>query len=177
VAVIVPVEIGPMQLADIPAVQEIERLSFRTPWPVYAFEQELTSNRLARYVVARAGEVPVGFGGLWLMVDEAHITTFAVHPDWRRRGIGRRMLVALIESAQELGAARMTLEVRMGNVDAQRLYAELGFADAGRRVAYYTDDGEDALIMTTPALRSPRMARALWAARRRIDGTDQEVGA
>jgi ribosomal-protein-alanine N-acetyltransferase len=175
-AVIAPVEIGPMQLADIAAVQEIERLSFRTPWPAYAFEQELTSNRLARYVVARAGGTPVGFGGLWLMVDEAHITTFAVHPDWRRGGVGRRMLVALIEAAQELGAARMTLEVRVGNAGAQRLYAELGFVDAGRRVAYYTDDGEDALIMTTPPLRSPRMARALWVARQRIAGMDREAG-
>ncbi len=175
-AVTLPVEIGPMQLTDVPAIQEIERLSFRTPWPAYAFEQELTSNRLARYVVARAGSSPIGFGGLWLMVDEAHVTTFAVHPEWRRHGVGRRMLVALLEAALELGAARMTLEVRVQNVGAQRLYAELGFAEAGRRVGYYTDDGEDAMVMTTPALRSPRMARALWAARRRIadPGTDTE---
>ena len=170
-AVTVPVEVAPMELAEIDAIREIERLSFRTPWPSYAFEQELTSNRLARYVVARAGGTVVGFGGLWLMVDEAHITTFAVHPAWRRQGIGRRLLVALVESAMALGAARMTLEVRAGNLDAQRLYAELGFAEAGRRVAYYTDDGEDAMIMTTPILRSPRMARALWAARRRLTGT------
>ncbi len=174
-AVILPVEIGHMELADIPAIQEIERLSFRTPWPSYAFEQELTSNRLARYVVARAAGAPVGFGGLWLMVDDAHITTFAVHPDWRRHGVGRRMLVALIEAARELGAARVTLEVRVSNLAAQRLYAELGFADVGRRVAYYTDDGEDAMIMTTPALRSPRMSRALWAARQRVDGMEPEV--
>ncbi len=169
-AVTVPVEIAPMELADIGAIREIERLSFRTPWPSYAFEQELTSNRLARYLVARAGTAVVAFGGLWLMVDEAHVTTFAVHPEWRRQGIGRRLLVALVESAMGLGAARMTLEVRAGNVDAQRLYAELGFEEAGRRVAYYTDDGEDAMIMTTPLLRSPRMARGLWAARRRIAG-------
>jgi ribosomal-protein-alanine N-acetyltransferase len=175
-AVTVPVQIAPMELGDIGAIQEIERLSFRTPWPSYAFEQELTSNRLARYVVARAGTAVVGFGGLWLMVDEAHITTFAVHPEWRRQGIGRRMLVSLIESALALGAARMTLEVRAGNADAQRLYAELGFAEAGRRVAYYTDDGEDAMIMTTPLLRSPRMARALWAARRRIAGGEMGDG-
>jgi [ribosomal protein S18]-alanine N-acetyltransferase len=175
-AVTVPVEIAAMELADIGAIREIERLSFQTPWPSYAFEQELTSNRLARYVVARAGTAVVGFGGLWLMVDEAHITTFAVHPEWRRQGIGRRLLVALVESAMALGAARMTLEVRAGNVDAQRLYAQLGFEEAGRRVAYYTDDGEDAMIMTTPLLRSPRMARSLWAARRRIAGAEPGDG-
>ena len=78
------VVVGPMQLEDVAAVHEIERLSFRTPWPSYAFEQELRGNHLAHYVVARAGSRVVGFAGVWLMVDEAHITTFAVHPDWRR---------------------------------------------------------------------------------------------
>jgi [ribosomal protein S18]-alanine N-acetyltransferase len=174
-AVTLPIEVMPMELADIPTVREIERLSFATPWPSYAFEQELTSNRLARYVVARSGPMAVGFGGIWLMVDEAHITTFAVHPEWRRQGIGRRLLVALIEQALELSAARMTLEVRASNAAAQRLYTELAFVEAGRRVGYYTDDGEDALIMTTPPLRSPRMARSLWLARRRMDGAPPET--
>jgi len=159
-----------MELADVPIARAIEAASFTTPWPAYALEQELRSNRLARYVVARSEGAVVGFGGLWLMVDEAHITTFAVDPDWRRRGVGRRMLVALLETSREMGAARMTLEVRAGNLAAQRLYAELGFAIVGRRVAYYTDDAEDALIMTTPGLRSPGMERRLGEARRRIAG-------
>ena len=175
-AVTVPVEIAPMELGDVSAAREIEARSFRTPWPAYALEQELTANRLARYVVARSGGAVVGFGGVWLMVDEAHITTFAVHPDWRRRGVGRRMLVALLEAAQGMRAARMTLEVRASNLAAQALYAELGFVEAGRRVAYYTDDGEDAIIMTTPALRSPRMARRLWEARRRLAGQEVPPG-
>jgi [ribosomal protein S18]-alanine N-acetyltransferase len=168
VAVAVPVAVEPMRLADVAAVHEIERLSFATPWPAYAFEQELTSNRLARYVVARAGARVVGFGGLWLMVDEAHITTFGVHPGWRRRGVGRRMLVALFDLAWELRATRMTLEVRVGNTAAQALYAELGFEVAGRRVAYYSDDGEDALVMTTPALASIRVQQLVAEARRRV---------
>jgi [ribosomal protein S18]-alanine N-acetyltransferase len=168
VAVAVPVIVEPMRLADVAAVHEIERLSFATPWPAYAFEQELTSNRLARYVVARAGARVVGFGGLWLMVDEAHITTFGVHPGWRRRGVGRRMLVALFDLAWELRAARMTLEVRVGNTAAQALYAELGFEVAGRRVAYYSDDGEDALVMTTPALASIRVQQLVAEARHRV---------
>ncbi len=167
-AVAVPVIVEPMRLADVAAVHEIERLSFATPWPAYAFEQELTSNRLARYVVARAGPRVVGFGGLWLMVDEAHITTFGVHPGWRRRGVGRRMLVALFDLAWELRATRMTLEVRVGNTAAQALYAELGFEVAGRRVAYYSDDGEDALVMTTPALASIRVQQLVAEARRRV---------
>jgi len=168
VALVAPVAVEPMRLADVAAVHEIERLSFATPWPAYAFEQELTSNRLARYIVARAGTRVVGFAGLWLMVDEAHVTTFGVHPRWRRQGIGRRMLVALFDLAWELRAARMTLEVRVGNAAAQGLYAELGFEVAGRRVAYYTDDGEDALVMTTPALASIRVQQLVDAARRRI---------
>ena len=167
-AVVTPVVVEPMRLADVVPVHEIERLSFATPWPAYAFEQELTSNRLARYIVARAGTRVVGFAGLWLMVDEAHVTTFGVHPRWRRRGIGRRMLVSLFDLAWELRAARMTLEVRVGNEAAQALYAELGFEIAGRRVAYYTDDGEDALVMTTPALASIRVQQLVDAARRRI---------
>ncbi|HYM53212.1 MAG TPA: GNAT family N-acetyltransferase, partial [Candidatus Dormibacteraeota bacterium] len=104
-AVTMPLTVDAMRIGDIEQVLEIERLSFSTPWPSYAFEQELTGNRLARYVVARAagphGEHVVGFAGVWLMVDEAHITTFGVHPDWRRRGVGRRLLLRLAELALE----------------------------------------------------------------------------
>src|SRR5574338_193538 len=104
-----------MRLDDVSAVHEIERLSFATPWPAYAFEQELKGNRLARYVVARAGERVVGFAGIWLMVDEAHITTFGVHPDWRRQGIGRQLLLNVAELSVAIGARRMTLEVRVSH--------------------------------------------------------------
>lgn len=171
-AVTIPIVVEPMRMSDIAAVHEIERLSFATPWPSYAFEQELTSNRLARYVVARAGASVAGFAGVWLMVDEAHITTFGVHPDRRRLGIGRRMLVALVDLSLELKARRMTLEVRASNAAAQALYEELGFKITGRRVSYYTDDGEDALVMTTPLLASPAMTDAVARARRRIAEAD-----
>jgi ribosomal-protein-alanine N-acetyltransferase len=166
-AVSAPVVIGPMRMADVAAVLEIERLSFSSPWPAFAFEQELTANRLAHYRVARLADHVVAFGGIWLMVDEAHITTFGVHPDHRRQGIGRRLLLELAEVALELGSARMTLEVRVSNEPAQRLYRSFGFNVSGRRVAYYSDDGEDALVMTTPDLAGPVMRALLVAERAR----------
>jgi ribosomal-protein-alanine N-acetyltransferase len=168
VALTAPVLVEPMRPEDVPLVHEIERLSFRTPWPAYAFEQELKGNRLARYVVARAGDRVVGFAGVWLMVDDAHVTTFAVHPDWRRQAIGRQLLLNLAELSVAIGARRMTLEVRVSNGAAQALYRSFGFEIAGRRPRYYTDDGEDALIMTTPELDDPRMRATVDAERRRL---------
>lgn len=158
-----------MTLDHVPAVHEIERLSFAVPWPAHAFEQELRGNRLARYLVARAGDLVVGFAGVWLMVDDAHITTFGVHPDWRRQGIGRQLLLNLAELAVVIGARRMTLEVRESNVGAQALYRSFGFEVVGRRPRYYTDDGEDALVMTTPDLADVGMQAIVAAERRRLD--------
>lgn len=167
-AVTAPVVVGRMRIADVPEVHEIERLSFQTPWPPYAFEQELRGNRLAHYVVARAGEQVVGFAGMWLMVDEAHITTFAVHPDWRRRAVGRQLLLNLFELARTINARRMTLEVRPSNEAARALYGAYGFEEVGRRTAYYTDNGEDALVMTTPDLDDPRMDALVATERERL---------
>ena len=169
-AVTAPVVVDPMHLDDVAAVHEIERLSFATPWPAHAFEQELRGNRLARYLVARAGDRIVGFAGVWLMVDEAHITTFGVHPDRRRQGVGRQLLLNLCELAVTIGARRLTLEVRASNEAAQALYRSFGFELAGRRPHYYTDDGEDALVMTTPELHDPRMRDVIAAERKRLTG-------
>jgi ribosomal-protein-alanine N-acetyltransferase len=168
VALTARVVVEPMRLEDVAAVHEIERLSFRTPWPAYAFEQELKGNRLAHYVVARAGDNVVGFAGIWMMVDEAHITTFSVHPEWRRQQIGRQLLLSLVELSVTIGARRMTLEVRASNESAQRLYRSFGFEVAGRRPGYYTDDGEDALVMTTPELDEPGMRDRVEAERARL---------
>lgn len=173
-AVGLPLVVEPMRMGDVAAVLEIERLSFSSPWPAYAFEQELTTNRLAHYVVARSEGRVVGFAGIWLMVDEAHVTTFGVHPDHRRRSVGRRLLLRLAELAIELGTARMTLEVRVGNAAAQALYRSFGFRVAGRRIAYYSDDGEDALVMTTPELAGPMMRAAIAAARLRTEGGEAQ---
>jgi ribosomal-protein-alanine N-acetyltransferase len=148
-----PILIEPMTLDDVAGVQEVEHASFPVPWPANAFRHELTANRNARYVVARDGERIVGYAGLWLMVDEAHITTFAVHPDARRRRIGERLLQRIFDVAAELNAEWITLEVRASNLAAQRLYEKYGFHRAGVRRRYYSDNNEDALIMWTERIK------------------------
>ncbi len=148
-----PVEVSDMRLEDISEVQEVERLSFPVPWPANAFRHELTQNRNARYVVAKADGRVVGYGGIWLMVDEAHITTFAVLPLFRRRKVGERLLQRIFDVADEVGAEWLTLEVRVSNVAAQKLYEKYGFRRAGIRRRYYSDNSEDALIMWTDRLR------------------------
>jgi ribosomal-protein-alanine N-acetyltransferase len=142
-----------MTLADVDPVQEVERASFPVPWPANAFRHELTQNKNARYIVAREDDRVVGYAGLWLSLDEAHITTFAVHPDRRRRKVGERMLIRLFDLATELSAEWLTLEVRASNVGAQRLYEKYGFRPAGIRRRYYSDNNEDAIIMWTERLR------------------------
>jgi ribosomal-protein-alanine N-acetyltransferase len=94
-----------------------------------------------------------GYAGMWLMVDEAHITTIAMRPAWRGRGLGELLLVSMIESALDTGAERVTLEVRVSNETAQNLYRKYGFRQQGIRPRYYADDNEDAYIMTTDDIR------------------------
>jgi ribosomal-protein-alanine N-acetyltransferase len=161
--------IGGMRLADLPDVHAIEQASFRTPWPPHAYKSELESNRLAHYLVARAGDTLVGYGGMWLMVDEAHITTFAVHPAWRRRGIGERLLLAFLDLAFDRRAREATLEVRLSNLAARRLYEKYGFRPVGLRPRYYSDDQEDALIMTTEPLDTPAMRARIDRLRAALD--------
>jgi ribosomal-protein-alanine N-acetyltransferase len=97
----------------------------------------------------------IGFAGLWLMVDEAHVTTIALHPDYRRQGLGEFMLVSLIDIAYRIGARWVTLEVRVSNYVAQNLYRKYGFREAGLRHRYYSDNQEDALIMWTDEIHTP----------------------
>ena len=165
----VRVAIAAMRLEDIPAVHAIERASFPVPWPSYAFRQELETNRLARYLVVRATGEVVAYGGLWLMVDEAHVTTFAVLPAWRRQGVGARLMLALLDLAVGLGAAVVTLEVAISNLDARRLYERFGFRPVGVRPRYYSHNGEDALIMTTEELDSRGMRARLATLREEVD--------
>ena len=158
-----------MTFDDLPAVQAIERSSFSVPWPDDAYRNELTTNRLASYVVARADDAVVGFAGLWVMVDEAHVTTFAVDPRWRRRGVGERLLLALLDLAVVRRAREATLEVRLSNTPARRLYEKYGFRPVGIRPRYYSDNGEDALIMTTDALESAPVRDRIAGLRAALD--------
>lgn len=110
----------------------------------------------------------VGYTGMWLMVDEAHITTIAVDPVYRGEGIGELLLLALLDHSWEIGADTATLECRMSNTVAQQLYRKYRFEDAGVRKHYYSDDGEDALIMTTIGLESPIFRRTLALNREKL---------
>jgi ribosomal-protein-alanine N-acetyltransferase len=186
--------VEPMREDDIPMVQEIERLSFTTPWSTNTYRSELR-NPSARYIVARVSEreppprvarsaephglieriqqwlrslnsqpedpdldprrhIPIiGYGGVMLAVDEGHITTIASSPAQRGQGVGELLLLHLIDEALDLGAERLTLEVRVSNNVAQQLYLKYGFEPVGYRKRYYTDNGEDAMLMTTPPIR------------------------
>jgi len=141
------VYIDQMTLADLDGVMAVEEISYLTPWSRRAFVSELTENIHAHYIVARLGREVVGYAGMWVILDEAHVTNIAVHPDWRRRGLGERLLRELISRARARGATRVTLEVRKSNMVAQRLYTRLGFVPRGIRKGYYSDTGEDAIIM------------------------------
>jgi ribosomal-protein-alanine N-acetyltransferase len=158
-----------MTLADLDQVHAIEEASLTPPWPEDAYRSELSTNRLATYLVARVGDEIAGFGGLWLMVDEAHVTTFAVHPRWRRRRIGERLLLALLDVALARRAREATLEVRLSNLPARRLYEKYGFRPVGIRPRYYSDNGEDALIMTTDTLDGAAMSGRLERLRAELD--------
>jgi [ribosomal protein S18]-alanine N-acetyltransferase len=147
-----PLKIRPMVASDIDSVILLENSSFPDPWPRSLYEQELKGNHYSRYYVivpAREGDVSpsvLGQGGYWLMGDEAHIVTLAVHPDWRGQSLGRWLLLTLIEEARERGAQMVTLEVRPSNHAALALYQKTGFASIGQRKRYYPN-GEDALVL------------------------------
>lgn len=174
------IRVEPMSVGDLDTVQAIERASFSTPWPDHAYRSELETNRLASYLVARAGTEPgaevVAYGGIWLMVDEAHVTTVAVAPAWRRQKIGARLLLALLELAIARGAREATLEVRLSNLAARRLYERFGFRPVGLRPRYYSDNDEDALIMTTDSLSGSTMRARLRELAATIDEAPPPVG-
>ena len=144
-----------MRHSDIPAVQAIEREIFLSPWPRNAYASELSQNRQAHYYVLRDGGAIVGYGGLWKVADEAHVTTIGVRAQSQHQGFGTGMFAALVQRSYELGARWITLEVRAGNAHAIRLYERFGFRAIGRRRGYYTDNGEDAVIMWSDSLHAP----------------------
>lgn len=136
-----------MRVEDLEAVMAIEEQSFPTPWSRGAYQRELTENPYAVYLVAECQGEVAGYIGCWILIDEAHITNVAVHPQFRRLGIGGRLLGAVLTEAAVRGSRRATLEVRPSNFGAQTLYQKYGFSFHGVRKNYYTDTHEDALIM------------------------------
>lgn len=135
-----------MNTLDIDGVLAVEQQSFTTPWSREGFVNEM-NNELSYYLVmVEAGKI-IGYAGMWLIVDEAHVTNVAVLPTYRGKRLGEKLMSALLEHAKNRGAVRMTLEVRASNTVAQGLYSKFGFTSQGRRRNYYTDTKEDALIM------------------------------
>ena len=167
--------IEPMREADVPTVQVIERDIFSTPWPRNAYYRELSSRNSAHYIVLRReaeeGEEPVvvGYAGMWRMYDEAHVTTIGVRQDLQHLGYGRILFAALVQAAYDMGAKWVTLEVRTSNEGAMRMYEGFGFKVIGRRKGYYTDNGEDAIVMWSDSIYSPRFRKAFEANLARIE--------
>ncbi len=135
-----------MERGDIPRILMIENCSFPSPWTYQAFSSEL-KNKFAVYFVVLADNEIVGYAGMWLCPGEAHVTTVAVHPEFRGRGLGKLLMKTLIEYSRVRGAATMVLEVRPSNVAALNLYKSLGFRQIGWRKNYYIETREDALVM------------------------------
>ena len=136
-----------MGIEDIPSVVEIEKEAFATPWTAEVFEHEMTGNNYAHYAVAIYEDEVIGHCGMWIVLDECHITNVAVRKHLRGNGIGEALMKEAIALCKEKEVRLMTLEVRMTNITAQNLYRKLGFQDGGIRKNYYTDDHEDALVM------------------------------
>ena len=140
-------QIVAMKEDHIEGVVVIEQVSFPTPWSREAFCSELGENSFAHYYVCLVGEEVAGYAGMWMIIDEAHITNIAVHPWYRGKQIGQALLITLMQEAMRLGAERITLEVRPSNKVARYVYGKLGFQAVGVRKGYYSDTREDAIIM------------------------------
>ena len=138
--------IRPLTRMDVPRVHEVECTCFRSPWSKLALLGEL-KNEVAYYLVLEVDGVICGYGGMWLLFDEAHVTNVAIMPEYRQKGRGRRLMLTMMEHAVKRGAEKMTLEVREGNTVAQHLYVTLDFEQNGFRPRYYSDTGEGALLL------------------------------
>ena len=132
---------------DIDAIADLEKICFSTPWSRKSIAHELTENRVAIYIVAEIDGRVVGYGGMWHIIDEAHITNVAVMPEFRRKRVASAIITIMIEVSVRKGIHRFTLEVRSSNEAARTLYSSFGFKEAGLRKGYYEDNGEDAVIM------------------------------
>jgi ribosomal-protein-alanine N-acetyltransferase len=165
------VHISPMRRRHLRSVLRIESQVYPTPWTHGLFVSELALRSTRAYVIARVGREVVGYSGLMMSVDDGHVTTVAVDPEWQRQGIGTRMLVALAREAIARGANALTLEVRLSHRGAQQLYQRFGFTAVGVRKGYYADTGEDALIMWSHEVNQPAYLALLERLERGVPGT------
>ncbi|MBT2638905.1 ribosomal protein S18-alanine N-acetyltransferase [Bacillus sp. ISL-39] len=136
-----------MTVDDLDEVMEVELKSFIVPWSKEAFFNELTKNQFAHYLIVEVDQRVVGYCGVWIIIDEAHITNIALLPEYRGMKLGEALMAKVMELAREMGAFRMTLEVRVSNEKAQNLYRKFGFEEGAIRKQYYTDNMEDAIVM------------------------------
>ena len=147
-----PVRVDTMSEADLGPVLDIEYLSFTSPWPRDIFLNELRGSDIAHLFVARISEGDeqgrvAAYCCSWIVADELHITSFAVHPQFRRQHVGQQLLAGVLARAIEMGCRNAVLEVRASNRGAQRLYSRFGFAPVAVRQRYYADNNEDAIVM------------------------------
>lgn len=147
-----PYRLRPMTKTDLAVVYQLDKLSFPTPARKGIFEHELDNNEIAYYQVLTEDDLVIGFAGYWLLADEIHVSTIAIHPEKRRRHLGELLLLYMMFKAYTHPANIVTLEVRRSNEAAQKLYEKYRFAQVGVRRRYYKDTGEDALLMTVTAL-------------------------
>ncbi len=162
-----PFKLDAMRLDDIPVIMAIERRVFSQAWTSGIYRRELTANPWSHYRLLR-GVVPelpaiLAYGGVWQFEESAHIPTIATHPDYAGRKLGGYLLLHLLLLAQKLGCIEATLEVRVSNKPAQALYQRTRFVEVGRRRRYYSDNNEDALIMTRPTLVATELDAELAA--------------
>ena len=125
----------------------IEKTVFPVPWSYESFSQDVCEHEIAEYIVGLIGDEVISYAGFWHVLEESHITNIAVKKEYRRRGIGGKMLEIIFKKAKDLNVKTMTLEVRESNLAAIAMYEKAGFTTGGRRKKYYTDNYEDALIM------------------------------
>lgn len=136
-----------MEIDDLDAVQKVELASFSEAWPKDIFYEEIVNNTYAHYFVALLDDEIIGYAGLWIVIDDAQITNIAINPAYRGKKYGERLFYYVLQYAIGLGTKRLSLEVRVSNVIAQRMYRKFGLIPGGIRKNYYTDNQEDAIVM------------------------------
>ncbi|UOR10304.1 ribosomal protein S18-alanine N-acetyltransferase [Halobacillus amylolyticus] len=142
------VKIRKMLPDDIEEVMAVEHATFAVPWTAETFLNEVNGeNPYAHYLVIEKNGAIFGYCGLWLIIDEAHVTNIAIHPEYRGQGYGEKLFRQSFKEAIEMGAIQLSLEVRVSNTAAQHMYRKFGLVPGGIRKNYYTDNGEDALVM------------------------------